>query len=102
VKVLESLWQSVVLTPQTKVLLPLPLVQGVIAISAALSSTQLLASHPSSHTQLVPYRLCNIQHTPRSSSSYPCNSLSSPSRLHNTAHRPNRTNRCHNMLTPVR
>jgi hypothetical protein len=30
----------VVLTPQTKVLLPLPLVQGVIAISALLSSKE--------------------------------------------------------------
>ena len=36
--VLESAWQSVVLTPQTKVLLLPPLVQGVIAISALLSS----------------------------------------------------------------
>ena len=40
VKVLESLWQSVVFTPHTNVLLLPPLVQGVIAISLLLSSAQ--------------------------------------------------------------
>ena len=70
VKVLVSLWQFVEFIPQVKALEPpLLAVHGIIAISAFLSSEERLASHTSSHTQLIPYQMCNTQRMHHSSNS---------------------------------